>query len=408
MPTNLTGSTIASTFDQLLHVDDGPTATEKTVYSGTGVATALKVGTTSASVGNVQLTGNTVQATTGDLTLGTNIAFGSASNARTALGLGTMATQNSGAVSITGGSITNVTFTGSFSGITSIEAGTFATSAAAAGVNLNGNTLAADGTDTNIDINITPKGTGRTVVGALTATSPRVVTGVNDTNGNELLKVTATASAVNEMTLANAATGNGPTLSATGDDTNIDINITPKGTGEVNVTNIDVLSGKVPFGVVTGRAYASFSDVTDQSGSTTAATAVKFGTTEVTGAGVTMVTDGTNLTRLTFAAAGTYMVAPNLQFANSDVADHDATIWLALNGTNVDRSATKVTVPKASDGGTTFFQIVFYITVTAGQYVQVLWLPENVAVTLDHTAAVTGPPAIPAIPSAIIIAERLA
>ena len=63
MPTNLTGSTIASTFDQLLHVDDGPTATEKTVYSGTGVATALKVGTTSASVGNVQLTGNTVQAT---------------------------------------------------------------------------------------------------------------------------------------------------------------------------------------------------------------------------------------------------------------------------------------------------------------------------------------------------------
>jgi hypothetical protein len=47
MPTNLTGNTIASTFDQLLHVDDGPTATEKTVYSGTGVATALKVGTES-------------------------------------------------------------------------------------------------------------------------------------------------------------------------------------------------------------------------------------------------------------------------------------------------------------------------------------------------------------------------
>lgn len=160
MPTNLTGSTIASTYDQLLHVDDGPTSTEKTVYSGTGVATALKVGTGSISVDNIQLDGNTIQATTGNLTLGSNIAFGSAANARTAMGLGTMATQNSGAVSITGGSITNVTFTGSFSGITSIEAGTFATSAAAAGANLNGNTLGADGTDTNIDINITPKGTG--------------------------------------------------------------------------------------------------------------------------------------------------------------------------------------------------------------------------------------------------------
>ena len=337
MPINLTGSTIASTYDQLLHVDDGPTASEKTVYSGTGVATALKVGTGSVSVDNIQLDGNTVQATSGDLTLGSNIAFNSASNARTALGLGTMATQNSGAVSITGGTISGVTFTGSFSGVTSIESGTFATSAAAAGVNLNGNTLAADGTDTNIDINITPKGTG-----------------------------------------------------------------------EVNVTNIDVLSGKVPFSTITNRAYAAFSDITDQTGSTTVPAAVKFGTTEIAGAGITMVTDGTNLTRLTFAAAGTYALTPNLQLTNTDGNDHDVTIWFALNGTNITRSATKITVPKATDGGNAFFQISFYATVTAGQYIQVYWLPENVAVTLDHTAAVTGPPAIPAIPSAIMSVERIA
>jgi hypothetical protein len=253
MPTNLSSSTIASTFDQLLHVDDGPTATEKTVYGGTGVATALKVGTTSASVGNVQLTGNTVQATTGSLTLGSDIAFGSASNARTALGLGTMATQNSGAIAITGGTLSGVTITGSFSGLTLVESVTMATGNAAAGCNLNGSTLAADGTDANIDLNITPKGTGRTVVGALSATSPRVVTGVNDTNGNELLKVTATASAVNELTLANAATGNGPTLSATGDDTNIDINITPKGTGIVKGTRLLATSS---IGYTTGLGGA--------------------------------------------------------------------------------------------------------------------------------------------------------
>lgn len=63
--------------------------------------------------------------------------------------------------------------------------------------------------------------------------SAKIVTALMDTNGNELLKVTATASAVNELTLANAATGNGPTLSATGGDTDIDINITPKGAGNV-------------------------------------------------------------------------------------------------------------------------------------------------------------------------------
>jgi hypothetical protein len=72
----------------------------------------------------------------------------------------------------------------------------------------------------------------------LSMTSPKVITSINDTNGAELLKVTATASAVNELTLANAATGNAPTLSATGDDLNIGINITPKGTGVVTISNL--------------------------------------------------------------------------------------------------------------------------------------------------------------------------
>lgn len=65
--------------------------------------------------------------------------------------------------------------------------------------------------------------------------SPKVQTGINDTNGNELLLVTATASAVNELTLANAATGNNPTVSATGGDTNIGIAITAKGTGGIDL-----------------------------------------------------------------------------------------------------------------------------------------------------------------------------
>lgn len=64
-------------------------------------------------------------------------------------------------------------------------------------------------------------------------TTPRVITSINDTNGNELFGVTATASAVNELTIANAATGNAPTLSATGSDTNISITLAPKGTGAV-------------------------------------------------------------------------------------------------------------------------------------------------------------------------------
>lgn len=76
-----------------------------------------------------------------------------------------------------------------------------------------------------------------------TLTSPKVITGINDTNGNELLKVTATGSAVNELTLANSATGNAPVLSATGDDANIGITLTPKGTGKVTIADSTNIGG---------------------------------------------------------------------------------------------------------------------------------------------------------------------
>jgi hypothetical protein len=70
-----------------------------------------------------------------------------------------------------------------------------------------------------------------------TLTSP-IIDVIDDSNGNEEIKFTTTASAVNELTVANAATGNAPEISSTGDDTNIDIKITPKGTGKVVLDGI--------------------------------------------------------------------------------------------------------------------------------------------------------------------------
>jgi hypothetical protein len=65
-----------------------------------------------------------------------------------------------------------------------------------------------------------------------TLTNP-VIAQINDVNGNEELKFTATASAVNEITITNAATGNRPNISVTGSDTNIGLSVTTKGTGLV-------------------------------------------------------------------------------------------------------------------------------------------------------------------------------
>ena len=60
-----------------------------------------------------------------------------------------------------------------------------------------------------------------------------IIAQINDANSNEELIFTATGSAVNEITLANAATGNNPNFTASGGDANVGINFTPKGTGAV-------------------------------------------------------------------------------------------------------------------------------------------------------------------------------
>jgi hypothetical protein len=103
---------------------------------------------------------------------------------------------------------------------------------------------------------------------------------INDENDLEQIKFATTASAVNEFTVTNAATGNAPALSATGDDTNIDLNLTPKGIGRVTfngagkiqqlaekVTNsATAATGTVDYDVIT---QAVLNYTTDASGNWT-------------------------------------------------------------------------------------------------------------------------------------------
>ena len=77
--------------------------------------------------------------------------------------------------------------------------------------------------------------TGTQTLTNKTITSPKIGTKILDTGGNELALLTATSSAVNEFTVANAATNNAPRLSSTGGDSNVDLDILAKGTGHVTV-----------------------------------------------------------------------------------------------------------------------------------------------------------------------------
>jgi len=161
----------------------------------------------------------------------------------------------------------------------------------------------------------------------------------------------------------------------------------------------------VPFLSLTGRAYISATSTTDQTGSVSAATSVRLANT-LFNSGVTIASDGGgNLTRITYAVGGTYMLSMNMQFRNADSTDHDATVWFRKNGTDIVNSAFITTIPKAADGGAAHFNATSYVQVTDGQYIEIMWLPENVSVTLDYIAAGA---IAPAIPSVIIASERIA
>jgi len=97
--------------------------------------------------------------------------------------------------------------------------------------------LSSVGSDTNIAIVIKGKGTGSVQLGQATSTDVRLVADqpIADSSGNEFIKFTKAASAVNEVTVANAATGTAVALTATGGDTDIGMTLGAKGAGKLSL-----------------------------------------------------------------------------------------------------------------------------------------------------------------------------
>ena len=81
---------------------------------------------------------------------------------------------------------------------------------------------------------------------------------VQDSSSNEVVKFASTASAVNEVTITNNATGSGPTIAATGGDTDIDLNVAGKGAGVVKIggtaSSIGSNVANTPLSFTTGTA----------------------------------------------------------------------------------------------------------------------------------------------------------
>jgi hypothetical protein len=205
-----------------------------------------------------------------------------------------------------------------------------------------------------------------------TLTSPKIGTAINDTNGNELTKLTATSSAVNEFTIANAATGNDPTLSATGGDTNIDIAIVPKGSGETVFG-----TGAAAAGITTSGAHDLVLDTNSgtDSGTITITDAANGDITIApNGTGVAKAVDaGDNTGAIKIAGAETIWIPALAMYPNTTNGAEAAQVELS-NGPEIkvldfDKDSDEfaqftVAFPKSWNAGTVTFQAFFTATST--------------------------------------------
>ena len=87
---------------------------------------------------------------------------------------------------------------------------------------------------------------------------------LEDDSNNEYIKFVKTSSAVNEISVTNQATGTGPSIAATGGDTNIDLNINPKGIGRVTLGagKIQQLAEKVTIAATGTTGVTNFDVIT--------------------------------------------------------------------------------------------------------------------------------------------------
>jgi hypothetical protein len=92
-------------------------------------------------------------------------------------------------------------------------------------------TISTNGSDTNVSMNVVTKGSGSILFNTQNGQT-RV-----DGGSNTQFAITNTANAVNYIQVAGNTTGGSPILSGQGSDTNVGINITPKGNGSANITS---------------------------------------------------------------------------------------------------------------------------------------------------------------------------
>lgn len=116
-------------------------------------------------------------------------------------------------------------------------------------------------------------------------------------------------------------------------------------------------------------------------------------------------------TMITVANSGVYNLQFSAQLANTSATEYDVDIWLKKNDVNLADTNTQITVPKkhGSTNGHVVAAWNFYVSLEAGDYVEIVWRTENSAVFIEYVAEQTAPirPAIPSVIATVDFVSRL-
>jgi len=144
--------------------------------------------------------------------------------------------------------------------------------------------------------------------------------------------------------------------------------------------------------------YGAFSDFTSQTTTVNTATLMALNTTDFSNT-ISLQTGS----KITVENAGIYNLQFSAQLQNLDNAPQDVFIWLKQNGTDIVGSTGKVGMPARKSAGVAFHDIKgwnYFLSMNAGDYVQIYWSTTNVAVTIE-TYAASGTPTKPSTASVV-------
>jgi hypothetical protein len=184
-------------------------------------------------------------------------------------------------------------------------------------------------------------------------------TGIDDDSGNQQIIFTATASAVNELTVANAATGNNPNITASGSDADVGINFTPKGTGAVTFNGtgkIQAVKEKVTVTAVSTTGTTEFDFLTQ---------AVLYHTTVATGQFTINLRGSSSTTLNNMLTVGESVTGA---FLNTNTTFYVSTITIDGSSTNVTLEYQGGSAPSSGNAGIDAYTFTAIKTATTPAY----------------------------------------